>query len=182
MLESAGGTFCERVEQFGVDVGEFDKGDGRDETEEFLETVYQTVTADGEQAADEEIEVHPRIDGREDACLREGEGGVGKGLGEEDPCGCLNELGAACHVREGRDGYHADYYLDEEELHRRGYYDGSDEDGGKMQEEGRARIEEDARQDGYPREGDEIDGEVKPQGKAREGDDDEDLKRKEKDG
>ena len=51
-----------------------------------------------------------------------------------------------------------------------------------MQEEGRARIEEDARQDGYPREGDEIDGEVKPQGKAREGDDDEDLERKEKDG
>ena len=135
MLEGTRSTFSQRVQQLRVDIRQFDQRDRRDETEELLEAVDQAVTTDREQAADEEIEVHPRIDGREDACLRKGEGRVGNALREVDPCGCLHQLGAARHVREGRYRNHADYDLNEEELHRRRHDDRCDEDGRKMQKQ-----------------------------------------------
>ena len=180
VLEGTRGTFGERVKQFGVDIRQFDEGDGRDKTEQLLEAVYQTVATDGQQAADREMEVHPRVDGRPCTGLGEGDSGVSDRLGKENPRSCLDELCAACHVSERGDSYHADDDLDEEELNRRRHHDGRDEDGGEMQEESRSGVKEDTRQDGYPCEGDEIDGQAESECETCECNDDEHLQRKEK--
>ena len=145
MLECAGSAFCQRVQQFGVDIRQFDQGNGRNKPEHFLKGIYQSIATDGKQEADEEIEVHPEVDRREDTCLRKGDGGISDRLREEYPCRRLYQLGAARHVAKRGDSNHSDYDLNEEELNGCGYYNGSDEDGCEMQEECGSGIEEHAR-------------------------------------
>ena len=179
MLEGAGSTLCKHVKQFGVDVRQFDKRDGRDETEQFLKHINQTVASYREQAADEEIEIHPQIDRRPYARLRESECGISHTLREEYPCRRLYELCAAGHVRQRRHRHHAYHDLDKEELYGRRHYDRRNEYRCEMQEKGCSRIKEDTGQDGHPRKGNQINRQIEPQSEASQRDNNKHLQAEE---
>ena len=55
VLESTGCTLRQGMEEIGIDIRELDEGDRRDETECFLKHIYQSVTTDRKQSANEEI-------------------------------------------------------------------------------------------------------------------------------
>ena len=124
------------MQQFGVDIRQFDQRDRRDETEHFLKGVDQTVAADREDGADSEVEVHPRIDCSYIAHLCKRDSGISHRLRHEDPHGRLYQLCTACHVGQRGDSHHADHDLDEEELHGGRHDDRGDQDGCKVEIEG----------------------------------------------
>ena len=180
VLERSRCLLGKRVEEFRVYVGQFDQRNGRDEPEGFLEEINQSVATDSQKRADGKPEVHPKVDGRPDSGLGEGNGRIGDHLCQKNPSGRLHELCAARHIRERGDCHHSHHNLYEEELNRCRHDDGRDENGREMQEEGCTRIEEDAREDGHPRKGDEIDREVETQGETGKCDDNEHLQAEEK--
>ena len=92
------------------------RGYVRDEAEDFLEGIDQTVTSDSKQGTDEEIEIYPWIDGSPLTGLCERDRGIRDRLCEEYPSRRLEELCAACHITERRDGNHTRSNLNEEEL------------------------------------------------------------------
>ena len=182
MLESAGRFLGERMKQFRVDIRQFHQGDGRYETEDFLKQIYQSVTTDCEKCADGEIKIHLPINRCPFSSLGKRDCGIRNDLRQEYPPGSLEELCAACHVRQRGDSRHTHRYLDEEELHRGRYYDRDDEDGREMEEKSSPRVKEDTRQDRYLGEWNDKDRQIEAQGETSEGNDDKHLQTEEQDG
>ena len=76
MLERSRCFLGQEMEQVRIDIRQLDQRDGRDEMEDFLKQIDQTVTTDDEQSADEEIEVVPCHDSCEDAGLGKRDGRI----------------------------------------------------------------------------------------------------------
>ena len=80
MLERTRRFLGQEMEQVRIDIRQLDQRDGRDEMEDFLKQIDQTVTTDDEQRADEEIEVVPCHDGGEDTGLGKRDGRISNRL------------------------------------------------------------------------------------------------------